>query len=265
MLTPVVQRWRARRDLYRPAGETIDPRFYEVAAIPDDRTARAFVEANHYSGSFPAARFRFGLFWGGLLVGVAVFSMPMAAAVLDRLPCPRTAAVELGRFVLLDRVPGNGETWFLARCFELLRREGIEGVVSFSDPMPRPRADGAVVFGGHVGTIYQAANAVYQGRTDRRTIYLLADGTIFSARAISKIRSRERGWRYASVQLARAGAAPLGEGDDARAWLATWLPRLTRATRHPGNHTYLFGLDRAVKRALPKSEPYPKLDLRRAA
>lgn len=265
MITPVVQRWRERRDLYRPAGETMNTRLYEVAPIRDDRTARAFVEQNHYSGSYPAARFRFGLYWGGLLVGVAVFSMPMAAAVLDRLPCPREAAVELGRFVLLDRVPGNGETWMLARCFEQLRREGIEGVVSFSDPMPRTRADGAVVFGGHVGTIYQASNAVYRGRTDRRTVYLLSDGTVFSARAISKIRSRERGWRYASEQLVRAGAVPLGEGDDSRAWLATWLPRLTRTVRHPGQHVYLFGLDRAVRRALPASQPYPKLDMLRAA
>lgn len=265
MLTPVVQRWRARRDTYRPASETIVTAHYEVAPIPDDRTARTFVETNHYSSSYPAARFRHGLYWGGLLVGVAVFSVPMQGAVLDRLPCPRAAAVELGRFVLLDRVPANGETWMLARCFELLRREGIEGVVSFSDPMPRIRDDGGVVHGGHVGTIYQAGNAVYTGPTARRTLRLLADGTVMSARAISKIRGRERGWRYASEQLVRAGAPPLGERDDARAWLATWLSILTRTARHPGNHTYLFGLDRAVKRALPASQPYPKLDPRRAA
>lgn len=33
MITPVVQRWRERRDSYRPAGETIVPAHYEVAAI----------------------------------------------------------------------------------------------------------------------------------------------------------------------------------------------------------------------------------------
>lgn len=259
MITPVVQRWRERRDLYRPAGETIVTAHYEVAPIPDDRTARAFVEQHHYSGAYVAARRRFGLYWGGLLVGVAVFSVPMQGAVLDRLPCPREAAVELGRFVLLDRVPGNGETWMLARCFELLRREGFEGVVSFSDPLPRASAAGAVVFGGHVGTIYQAASAVYDGRNRAHTIRLLPDGTVISDRTIAKIRSRERGWRYAAAQLERAGATPLGEDTDARAWLAAWLPQLTRTARHPGKHRYLFGLDRAVKRALPKSQPYPKL------
>ena len=33
-------------------------------------------------------------------------------------------AVELGRFVFLDQVGFNGESWLLARCFELLRRDG---------------------------------------------------------------------------------------------------------------------------------------------
>lgn len=259
MITPVVQRWRERRDLYRPIGETIVTAHYEVAAIPDDTTAKAFVVQHHYSSSYPAARFRFGLYWGGLLVGVAVFSVPMQAMVLDCLPCPRAVAVELGRLVLLDLVPANGESWFIARCFDLLRRAGVEGIVSFSDPMPRVRLDGTRIFAGHIGNCYQASNAVYLGLTDRRTIRLLADGNVFSARTISKIRSRERGWRYAVEQLVRAGAAALGEHGDARAWLTTWLPRLTRAVRHPGNHRYAFGLDRAVRRELAKKEQkYPK-------
>jgi hypothetical protein len=54
-------------------------------------------------------------------------------------------------------VPGNGESWFIARCFERLRREGFVGVVAHSDPLRRTRADGTVVCPGHVGTIYQAS------------------------------------------------------------------------------------------------------------
>jgi hypothetical protein len=162
---PVVQRWRQRRDVYRPAGEPIDTRRYEVAAMAGDRTAKDFVLAHHYSGSYPAARFRFGLHRGEHLVGVAVFSHPCNNAVLtgtfsgaEPLQC-----VELGWFVLLDEVPANGESWMLGRCFELLRREGIVGIVSFADPEPRACATGTVVFGGHVGTIYQATNGIYPG------------------------------------------------------------------------------------------------------
>lgn len=259
MITPVCQRWRARRDLYRPAGETIVTAHYEVAAIPDDTTARAFIEQHHYSGAYVAARRRYGLFWGGLLVGVAVFSVPMQGAVLDRLPCPRAASVELGRLVLLDLVPANGETFFLSRAFHLLHREGFEGVVSFSDPMPRTRADGSVSFAGHVGTIYQAASAVYDGRNRPHTVRLLPDGTVICDRTIAKIRGRERNWRSAAAVLERHGAAPLAERDDSRVWLTTWLGRLTRTARRPGKFVYLFGLDRVVKRALaPRAQRYPK-------
>ena len=258
----VVQRWHQRRDLYRPVGEPINPAHYEVAAIRDDRTAKDFVCQHHYSSTYPAARFRYGLYWGGLLVGVAVFSVPMQGAVLDCLPCPRELAVELGRFVLLDRVPANGESWTIARCFELLRKEGIEGVVSFSDPVPRTDLSGTTVFVGHFGCVYRASNAAYLGRSTARTLRVMPNGHVLSERALSKIRSRERGWRYAAEQLERAGAAPLSEHADARAWLAEWLPKLTRTLRHPGNLRYGFGLDRTVKKALAKvGQPYPQIQI----
>ncbi len=254
VLTPVVQRWRLRRDTYRPVGECFDPSVHEVASIPDDTTAKQFVVTHHYANSYPAARFRFGLYRAHLLVGVAVFSVPMTAAVLR--PFPADASAELGRFVLLDHVRANGETWFLARCFDLLRREGLAGIVSFSDPTPRTDATGMQVFPGHIGTIYQASNAVYAGRASPASLRLLPDGTVFSNRAQSKIRKTERGWRYSAGQLVAHGAAPL-EGDP-RAWLAHWLPRITRGLRHHGNHKYLFALDRSARKLLPEGLAYPK-------
>jgi hypothetical protein len=39
----------------------------------------------------------------------------------------KAEAVELGRLVLLDDVPANGESWFIARAFELLRARGYTG------------------------------------------------------------------------------------------------------------------------------------------
>lgn len=250
------QRWRGGRDSYRPAGEPIDPRRYEVAVIPDDTTARSFVEAHHYSASYPAARYRFGLHRAGGLVGVAVFSNPMNEGVFRPLPA-QAPAVELGRFVLLDQEPANSETWFLGRCFDQLRRLGLEGCVAFSDPAQRTNAAGALVFGGHLGTIYQAHNATYCGRGTPRTLRLLPSGQVLSERALSKLRRLDRGWRYAAGQLEAFGAEPF-DGRDPAAWIARWLPLLTRRQRHPGNHKYAWPLDRAVRRALPASLPYPK-------
>jgi hypothetical protein len=258
MLTPIVQRWRDRRGVYRPAGETIVTAHYEVAAISDDRTARGFVVQHHYAASYPNARFRFGLYWGGLLVGVAVFSHPVNDRILDVFGGERREAVELGRLVLLDLVPGNAESWFIARCFELLRREGIRGVVSFSDPVRRTTADGRVVLAGHVGTIYQATNGIYTGRSKAERRLLLPDGTMIHNRALAKIRARDSRWRSAAKPLVRAGASPLRDDEDARAWVDRWATRLCRPLHHTGNHRYLFALDRATKRRLPASLPYPK-------
>lgn len=256
------QRWRDRRDSYRPAGETIQTARYEVAEIAGDgadKVARAFIERHHYSGTYPAARFRFGLYERGELVGVSVFSQPVSNAVItNALPCSVEEGAELGRFVLIDRVPGNGETWFLARCTEQLRAHGLQGFVSFSDPLARRRADGAIVFPGHVGTIYQASNAVYVGRGAPQTMLLLPDGRSFNRRSMQKIRARDRGWRYAVEQLVAAGAAEPAN-DDLCAWLAEWLQRVTRAVRHPGNHKYAFAVQRQFRRHLPAPLPYPKL------
>lgn len=74
--------------------------------------------------------------------------------------CPAIDGVELGRLLLLDDVPGNGESWFVAECLRRLRKAGLAGVVSFADPAPRFGKDGTVITPGHLGTVYQALNAV---------------------------------------------------------------------------------------------------------
>ena len=257
MLTQVVQRWRDRRGSYRPVGETIQVSAYEVAEMARDADAKRFVLAHHYAGSYPAAIHRFGLYRSAEFVGVAVFSVPANDRTLACLPGSPRDHAELGRFILLDDVPSNGETWFLARCFERLRGR-VAGVVSFSDPMRRVDGSGHEVFKGHIGNIYQASNATYLGRSKAGVLRLLPDGSCVHGRALAKIRSRDRGWQHSSALLERSGAAPLCDWDDPRAWLAMWLPRLTRLVRHPGNHKYVFAVDKRLRRTLPPSLPYPK-------
>jgi hypothetical protein len=338
------QRWLFGRSTYRPAGETIDTRRYEVAPILGDGPAKSFVLAHHYSASYPAARFRFGLYTiGGTLdgyhlpidraglgasrrgnrtgegvaaesaadlvslgndgpsveprkrkgvsghgspvckvgaspareapdrhlVGVAIFSVPMRKEVITSpLKCAFAEGTELGRLVLLDAVPGNGESWFVARCFDLLKRQGIAGVVSHSDPVPRQTADGEIVLPGHVGFVYQALSAVYLGRTKARALKLLPDGRVLSDRAEAKIRAGDSRWRSAARPLIEAGAAePADDSPHAlRAWANLWIPRLTRRMPHAGNHRYAWALDRRLRKLLPTAQPYPKLiDGRRAA
>ena len=253
------QRWRYGRTLYRLPDEVINTSEYDVAAIARDSDAKTFVTTHHYSRSYPAARYRFGLYHKGILAGVAVFSVPCNDKALTNVfPLPAVLSVEVGRFVLLDCVPGNGESWFLARCFAALRREGLAGIISYSDPFPRRSIDGTVVFKGHIGTIYQACNGVYLGRSNARTIHALPDGSILSARTIQKIRAQEHGWKYGTEILQRFGASPLT--DNPATWLAYWLPKVTRSFRHPGNHKYAWPLDRSTSRLMPVSLPFPKGD-----
>lgn len=257
MKTSIVQRWRERRDSYRPAGEVINTSAFDVSPIADDSTPKAFVEKHHYSGSFPAARFRFGLYRRCDLVGVAVFSVTWPHVLRPLFGDAWKESVELGRFVLLDDVAANGETWFLARAFEQLRHEGVAGVVSFSDPHPRLDATGRRVFHGHIGNIYQAFNARYLDRSARATEYLLPDGTVFANRSSGKVRGGEQGFRYARGQLEAFGAERYVGGDRAE-WLHHALDQVARRVRHPGKHRYAWGLNRRVTRRMPESQPYPK-------
>lgn len=215
------QRWSNGRHSWRhPADGGFSAAGYQVVELPEG-PARRFVERHHYAGTYPAARFAYGLLArddrlavdGGTvdglpLVGVAVLSVPMRASVLTNVfpdLQPYAEALELGRFVLTP-TPANAESWFLARVWELAADAGVRGVVSFADPMPRQRevldVDEAgsivqrteLITPGHVGLIYQATNGHACGRSTARTLaYLPRHGVVLSARTLSKIRTQESG------------------------------------------------------------------------
>lgn len=251
MTTPApCQRWRTGRASYRPAGEPIDPRRYGVELV-DEATARAFVVGHHYSRSYPAAVCRVGLYEvagaaGAQLVGVAVFGVPIQPAALRvHAGVEPQAGVELCRFVLLDQVPANGETWMLARAFRLLKAEKphVHGVLAYSDPMERRTAAGDVIKPGHVGTIYRAFNGRRAGTSSPRTLLLAPDGRVVSGRMLSKLRRGDRGAAYAYRALLELGAPRrhLGEADEAYVRRALregpW-----RRVRHPGNLAYTWSV-----------------------
>jgi hypothetical protein len=262
MIATSCQRWRDRRAAFRPAGELFDRTRAHVDAI-DERTAKAFVLRHHYSASYPAARFRAGLFWkpsstaAEVLAGVAVFSVPMNQRAVPHYfdELAPAAGVELGRLVLLDEVPANAESYFVARAFRLLKAAlGVQAVLSYSDPVERISGSGEVVKPGHVGTVYQALNAAYCGRSSARTMLVAADGRAVSHRALSKLRADDRGAAYAYAQLRGMGAPARDPLESGAAYVARALEGF-RPVRHPGNHVYAWRLDgRQVDRRLP----YPK-------
>jgi hypothetical protein len=156
------------------------------------------------------------------------------------------------------------ESWFVAQVFRLAAKTGIRGVVSFSDPVARYDSGGNMTMPGHIGIVYQALNATHVGRSTARTHWALPDGTIFSPRAMQKIRKQERGHEYAEQQLIASGAPVMLAGQKPAAWLAEALRAAGgRTFRHPGCIRYAFrlGTTRAQRRSVyvdPAPEPYPK-------
>lgn len=245
-------RWRERKSLLRPALEDrFDPSNYGVE-ITQEGKARPFVEAHHYSGSYPAARLAVGLYckrpgwYTGDLVGVAVFSVPIQPRSVELwLGLSEREAVELGRFVLLDGERANAETWFLTRALEVLRGElrAVRGVLSYSDPLPRHTAEGHIVTPGHVGTIYQAANAAYLGQSEPRWQLMDKRGRTLSARALSKVRLGEVGGEGAARRLVEAGLPERRAGEEPAAWIERAVSEalasgVVQRVRHPGCHAY---------------------------
>lgn len=267
----VTQRWRDTTPRWRPAGEDgFDPDRYEVREIPEDAAAR-FVRAHHYSASWPSTRLHFGLHDGARLVGVVALGVPMSVKVLTNpFPSlvPYTESLEQSRLVLLDEVPANGESWFCAEAFRVAARDGVRGVVAFSDPMPRWRRDGALIKPGHVGIVYQALNFTYCGRGTRRSLVVLPDASVLTARAIAKVTARERGHAGVVSRLVALGATPPCPGGDLAVWLRVALDEVrARRVHHPGNHRYVIRLGRTRAErtrtviGLQAAGPYPKPEL----
>jgi hypothetical protein len=266
------QRWNRGRDRYRPAHETINPSEYDVQVIPE-AVAKVFVEKHHYAHSYPAARFRVGLFHKTAvtreaLVGAAVFSVPMSPRAIPAYSeLPPAAGVELGRFCLHDGVPGNGETFFLARALRLLREHlpEIRVLLSYSDPVPRI-VHGHLIKPGHVGTIYAAASFTFLGRAKARTLILARrTGQVISERALCKVRAQDRGQDYVLRKLRELGAPPMNRSEGPACYLARVLQdeALFTRHRHPGNFVYIAPVGtRETRRAFApireRGLPYPK-------
>lgn len=262
------QRWRDRRASYRPAGELFDTARAEVQTIYES-DAKRFVIRHHYAASYPAARYRVGLFIKRSfhveqLAGVAVFSVPMSPHIIPRYfgGISHLHGVELGRLVLLDEVPANAESWFVARAFRRLRADlpTVDGVLAYSDPLERIAADGSLVKRGHIGTVYQALNASYLGLSRAQSIIIAPDGRIVSRRALSKLRNDECGAAYAYEQLRSMGAPARRPLESGTAYARRALAHGFRRERHPGNHTYTWWIGSRRLRPVRDSLSYPKGD-----
>jgi hypothetical protein len=144
------------------------------------KVARGFIILHHYAHTFPASCVRLGAYDpSGELIGVIVYGMPCQPKLAQSIvPLLNQGDIyELQRLFVKDCTPKNFESWFISRTIDWLKenKTQIKMLVSFADPHQ-----------GHLGTVYQATNWLFAGRSSAITVYLAIDGIVVHARTLSK-------------------------------------------------------------------------------
>lgn len=171
---------------------------FEVRKIKSS-VGRDFICKHHYSKTCHGGPMCWGLIdtsgEENELVGVCAFATPISENVRRSIWDSSVAeemkhhTTELHRLVTLDSCPKNTESWFVSRALRGLKeyKEKYKAVISFADSTE-----------GHVGTIYQASNAIYYGKTGEHTFYRDEEGRLRpprqSGKNISVQEAKERGW-----------------------------------------------------------------------
>jgi hypothetical protein len=258
------QRWAEHRAIFLGPEDLFQPHRYAVEPISRIQ-AKAFITGHHYLGTFATSLVPVGLWesrapYPPELVGVAVFGIPAREGIAKYTvgTFDNAMGVELNRFVLRHEVPYHAETWFLKRAFRWVTRERpeVRVVLSFSDPVPRTTLSGQVVMPGHIGTIYQAFNGIYVGRTRRDYEWQDLQGRTIGGRLLSKITRGQIGEVYAAERLIAAGAPQRRWNEDPAAWTERALQQGPfRRVAHPGKHIYLWAIGRRKHEALRTLPP----------
>lgn len=133
------------------------------------REAGSLISEHHYLGDKGfRGGYIFGLFDSGILVGAAVYHAVSAPeTVVGCLGLARNeqrGVLELGRFVLHPNWNGkNCGSWFLSRTLRLLKKEGIDYIITYASSDL------------HNGALYLASNFKYYGLTSQRKDFYRLD------------------------------------------------------------------------------------------
>ena len=121
-----------------------------------------FVRRYHYLGKAEFfAKYSFGLWCAGELVGVAAFSNPQGNVALQGwfgLSNDDQSILELSRLAMLPSLNGtNATSYLLSNSIRFLKRMGIRAVITLADASR------------HIGSIYQVCNFKYYGLADDKS------------------------------------------------------------------------------------------------
>lgn len=157
------------------------------------RDVTEFTRRYHYTATGGMMTWRWGLWSGPTLLGIITYNLPtrdvcesvFGAEHHDRVWC-------MGRLAVADTAPHNSESRLIAGSLHAVQRSHphVWAVVTY-----------AATDAGHIGTVYQATNALYTGSVDRGrrpSHYVDAEGrrrgTYLVGKFVSLDRARRLGW-----------------------------------------------------------------------
>ena len=147
------------------------------------REAKYFISNNHYSkGCSNTSVFAFGLFKKQdtlKIIGVSLWmNAPCGVAkkytntYINKKPQMNTV-LTLSRFVLINDLPKNAASYFLAQCIKRIQKlHFYDCLVTYADTRQN-----------HIGTIYKASNWLADGYTYGCTIWIDEKGTLISPKS----------------------------------------------------------------------------------
>ncbi len=151
-----------------------------------------FTGRYHYAKTVSpyAMSWRWGLWHGAVLQGVVAYNLPTistCSAVFG--PEHRDKVWHMSRLALADNAPRNSESRLIGQSLRVIQREhDVWAVITYADTQA-----------GHIGTVYQATNAIYTGTSVIKSFYTDSEGirrTVYQdGKTMSPEVAASRGWQ----------------------------------------------------------------------
>jgi len=201
---------------------------FSLEKLPQQR-GREYISEHHYSGGCSNS----AMIWGlrdtsDTLRGAIAFATPISENVrkaflgddtcwcshIDEEHGFHQHVTDLHRLYTDDDLPDGTETWVISEALDELKgyKSKYWLVTAFADSTE-----------GHIGTVYQAANAYYYGTSGKATFYRDQDGVLRHPRQcgenVSREDARERGWTVEKREPKHRYVFLLPDGKRHREWL----------------------------------------------
>lgn len=188
--------------------------------------AKYAVEHWHYSGSLPTPkRLMIGVWEDDQYIGAVIYSRGASSSLGSPYGLDQTETCELTRVALADHETPVTRIMSISRKLLTRKCGGLRLVISFADPEQ-----------DHIGTIYQADNWYYLGKSDSSKKYRAPNGKVYHSRQVSK-----KGWNYQYGEPRRV-----------------WKPSQCDVIELDGKHRYGYVLDDDIRHRLESlAKPYP--------